>query len=74
MEAKAYKYIIRCPKCDKPMTIVDVYFTKGTVIAFEVLCVKDNIYEERQADYFQIQLDILRKLGTTVCEGTETVQ
>jgi hypothetical protein len=69
----SYKYIISCSKCQKPMTIVEVYFTKGTQILFWVVCAKCGIDENREADFFQIQSDIYRKQNTMVCEGTATV-
>ena len=72
--SKPFRYIIGCRTCNKPMTIVEVYFTKGTTIVFEVVCVKCNVYEERPADFFRIQADIYSKLGTTCIEGNEVVQ
>jgi transcription elongation factor Elf1 len=68
-----YKYLIKCSKCDKPMTIVELYFTKGTSIIFWVICAKCGIDENREADFFQIQADIYKKTGTVCFDGNATV-
>ena len=68
-----HKYLIKCKKCTKPMSIVELYFTRGTDILFWVLCVKCGIDEERRADFLDIQADIRKCDGLTIIDGNETI-
>jgi hypothetical protein len=68
-----YKYVIKCKKCQKPMTIVELYFTRGLKILFWVVCVKCSVDEEREADFLEIQSEIVKTEETTILTGNDTV-
>lgn len=68
-----FKYKVMCKKCCKEMTIINVYFTSGTEIVFDVICVSCNSILEERLDFINIQANIRNSKNALVYEGTATI-
>lgn len=68
-----FKYKVTCKKCCKEMTIVNVYFTAGTIIVVEVICVCCNSILEEQLDFLNVQANIRNSKNCLVYTGTDAV-
>jgi len=74
MKTEWHKYIIRCSRCSKPATIVDVFFADNFKINFDVICVACNNMESHAADVLEIEMDVRRLEGTFIAQGSDTIQ